>query len=94
MCGMRMDDIEVLSIQMASDILDASMQMRQEDMQMEWERTRWLAAQLLAPHAKKGQRIKPQDLIEFAWDAKPDKLVMDDETKKLVLRHWDSLCEG
>lgn len=37
--------------------------------QMEWERTRWLAATMLAPHGKKGRPIQPRDLITFPWDS-------------------------
>lgn len=36
----------------------------------EWERTRWLAALMLAPHSKKGQRIKPTDICIFPWEKK------------------------
>ena len=36
----------------------------------EWERARWIAALSLAPHAKKGQRIKPADLCIFPWEKK------------------------
>ena len=42
----------------------------QQRQQMEWERTRWLAALSLAPHSKKGQRIKPTDLCIFPWEKK------------------------
>ena len=38
--------------------------------QAEWERTRWLACMGLAPHSRKGQRIKPQDLAIFPWEEK------------------------
>lgn len=37
-----------------------------------WERTRWAAAVAMQPHAKKGQRIAPTDLIVFPWE-KSDK---------------------
>lgn len=40
-----------------------------------WERARWSAAMAMQPHAKKGARIKPQDLCKFPWDAKPNKQV-------------------
>lgn len=30
-----------------------------------WERTRWLAAILLQPHARKGKTIRPTDLLKF-----------------------------
>lgn len=39
--------------------------------QLEWERTRWLAATMLAPHGKKGRAIQPRDLIRFPWDSVP-----------------------
>lgn len=34
----------------------------------EMERTRWLAAMILSPHAKKGTPIKPQNLCVFSWE--------------------------
>ena len=34
----------------------------------EWERVRWLATITLQPHAKKGRKIKPQDLAYFPWE--------------------------
>ena len=36
----------------------------------EWERTRWAAALALAPHAKKGHKVKPTDLAIFPWEKK------------------------
>lgn len=41
----------------------------------DWERTRWLAAILLSPHAKKGKPIKPKDLIKFEWDERELNIV-------------------
>lgn len=48
---------------------------RQEEVrqQQEWERTRWLATVILAPHGKPGQRLKPQDLCIFPWEKKKKK---------------------
>lgn len=53
-------------------VLAAQGMNKQEEMrqQQEWERTRWAAALALAPHSKKGQRIKPQDLCIFPWEKK------------------------
>jgi len=39
----------------------------------EWERARWSAALALAPHAKKGQKVKPHDICIFPWEKKPKK---------------------
>ena len=39
----------------------------------QWERTRWLGALLLQPHAKKGTRMKPTDIAKFPWDKRPSK---------------------
>lgn len=41
--------------------------------QAHWERHRWSACLALSPHAKKGQRIKPQDLSIFPWEKKANK---------------------
>jgi hypothetical protein len=35
--------------------------------QREWERFRWLGAVILQPHAKKGKRIKPKDLMHLEY---------------------------
>ena len=47
----------------------------QEEMRQrqEWERTRWAAALALAPHSKKGQKIKATDLCIFPWERKEPK---------------------
>ena len=34
----------------------------------EWERARWIASVVIAPHIKK--RMKPGDLISFPWEVK------------------------
>lgn len=34
----------------------------------EWERARWIASVVIAPHIKK--RMKPKDLISFPWEVK------------------------
>ena len=39
---------------------------RQE--QAEWERTRWLATLVLSMFAKKGKKLKPQDIATFPWE--------------------------
>ena len=46
----------------------------------DWERTRWLAAISLSPHAKKGKPIKPKDLIVFEWE-KSDLNIVEVVTK-------------
>ena len=33
-----------------------------------WERTRFLATVVLQPHAKKGKRIRAQDICKFPWE--------------------------
>lgn len=47
--------------------------------QMEWERVRWLAAVLLSPHGKKGQSIKPTDLVRFPWDTLQRKVTLSQQ---------------
>jgi hypothetical protein len=45
--------------------------LRNKEMQIyrsEMERTRWLAAMILSPHAKKGTPIKPQNICVFSWE--------------------------
>ena len=48
----------------------------------EWERTRWLATVLIQPHAKKGRRIKPEDLVQFEWERPEQKVEYDEERVK------------
>jgi len=36
--------------------------------QAAWERARFVAHILLQPHAKKGSRIKPEDICQFTWE--------------------------
>lgn len=45
--------------------------MRNKEIQIyrsEMERTRWLAAMILSPHAKKGMPIDPKKLSQFSWE--------------------------
>jgi len=62
--------------------------MRNESQQRyrsEMERTRWLAALILSPHAKKGQPINPQKLCQFSWEkvSTADVVNFVTENKKL-----------
>lgn len=34
----------------------------------DWERARWIASVVIAPHTKK--RVAPKDLIRFPWEIK------------------------
>ena len=36
--------------------------------QADWERARWIASVVIAPHTKK--RLKPKELITFPWEQK------------------------
>ena len=56
--------------------------------QAEWERTRWLAAIVLMPHSKKGQKIKPQDIAIFPWEKKR-KSKRDQQLLKNILKGHD-----
>lgn len=54
----------------------------------EWERTRWLALRLIAPHMKKGAKLQAQDLGIFPWE-KPDpgkKLTRDELRARIESR--------
>ena len=41
--------------------------------QAAWERARFVAHILLQPHAKKGSRIKPEDICQFTWEKEQEK---------------------
>lgn len=51
--------------------------------QHEWERTRFLATMVLQPHARKGAKIKPHDIMVFPWEQPKRKkgVEMDEATK-------------
>ena len=59
-------DMDFIDFHLAMEGWNEAEEQRQ---QMEWERTRWLAATMLAPHGKKGRPIQPRDLIQFPWDS-------------------------
>ena len=65
---------------------------KEEEMrqQQEWERARWMAALSLAPHSKKGQRIKPHDLCIFPWEKKKK----GKSNQKLLVNTLKSLNNG
>jgi len=50
--------------------VDGFMMLEENRERQHWERTRWLAAVTLQPHAKKGTRLKPTDIAKFPWDKK------------------------
>lgn len=41
--------------------------------QAAWERSRFIAHILLQPHAKKGSRIKAEDICQFHWEKEREK---------------------
>lgn len=49
--------------------------------QLNWERTRWMAAVLLSPHTKSGKGMAPRDLIRFPWDTLQPKATKSDHMK-------------
>ena len=69
-----------------------------EQLQMQWDTTRWLATILLQPHMRKGRKIKPKDLATFPWDEKEKKVKKYDKkqiakqanyTAKLYNKIWE-----
>lgn len=52
----------------------------------EWERARWAAAVNLSIYAKKGQRIKPQDLAVFPWEKEATPRI--EINPELVAQRW------
>lgn len=45
----------------------------QSKQQADWERARFIAHILLQPHTKKGSRVKPEDIVQFAWEKDKEK---------------------
>jgi len=60
-------DMELSEFLLAAEGFQDLQQYKQRE---HWERTRWLAAIVLQPHAKKGTRIKPTDIAKFPWEKK------------------------
>ena len=51
----------------------------------EWERIRWQTLVLLSPNLKKGNKMKPKDLIEFPWERKEvKKRLSKEEAMQLI----------
>ena len=51
----------------------AALAVEQAKQQSAWERSRFIAHILLQPHAKKGSRIKPEDIVQFTWEKEREK---------------------
>lgn len=49
--------------------LEGQQERAEQEQRREWERARWMVTALLQPHAKKGQAIKPEDLMKFSWES-------------------------
>jgi len=62
----------------------------EQKQQMEWERTRWLATIMLQPHGKKGQSIKPRDLVIFPWEKKEKKKKRSNKLLEHTLKAWSN----
>lgn len=85
---MRYDDFLDLTPRTFWNALSGHYEAEQYKEQTTWERTRWLACQLLSPHVKQGRELTPKDLIEFPWE-KEDKEVeipTDDDLKRILER--------
>ena len=61
--------------------------LEQHRQRSDWERTRWLAAIVLQPHAKKGTRIKPEDIAKFPWEKKQKKTA-NNKMLAHTLKEW------
>jgi hypothetical protein len=85
-CKINDDIFWNLTFRDATNIIDGFYELEQLRQQQEWERTRWLAAVMLSPHAKKGKTIKPTDLIKFDWEKKAKKA-----KKKRDKAFWDKV---
>ena len=51
----------------------------------EWERIRWQTLVLLSPNLKKGNKMKPKDLIEFPWERKEVKKRLSKEEAMMLI---------
>ena len=58
----------------------------QAKQQAAWERSRFIAHVLLQPHAKKGSKIKPEDICQFTWEKEREK-------EKANVRHSEERIE-
>lgn len=54
-----------------------------------WEQTRWQTAALLNVYAKKGQSIKPIDLVRFPWEEQKEKVGIDMAVAEARWAKWD-----
>ena len=52
-----------------------------------WERARFITQILLQPHAKKGQKIKAEDIVQFAWEV-PDSSEVSSQERIEHLRKY------
>lgn len=61
--------------------------MHEQTQRTSWEQVRWQTAALLNVHTKKGQSIKPKDLMTFPWEASAPK--MTEEQQRELIRKMD-----
>ena len=58
-----------------------------------WERSRFIAHVLLQPHAKKGSRIKPEDIVQFTWEKAREKAQSDVKHSEERIEHLAKYLE-
>jgi len=63
----------------------------QSQHEIEWERIRWQTTCLLNVHTEKGKSLKPNDLIQFAWENPTKKETKRSltNTDKTIFDKWD-----
>jgi len=78
-----------MTVQEFSLMMDGYVQEREEDMIDAWNRSRWIAALLLSPHSKRGQRIKLSDIAVFPWDENKKTITKaEQEWGEMILQSW------
>lgn len=68
--GMSHDDFCKCTFGEFESICKAWREMTERESREAWERARTIAAILIQPHVKKGNKVTPQQLISLPWDKK------------------------
>tara|TARA_R110001632_G_scaffold223278_1_gene354935 strand:+ start:988 stop:1254 length:267 start_codon:yes stop_codon:yes gene_type:complete len=67
---LALDSLYSLTFEEFSNAVAGKREVHEIQERSNWERTRWQTALLLNVHTKKGQKIKPRDLVVFEWEKK------------------------
>ena len=90
--GLNIDYFYSLTPREFSNILTGYRKKEDEAFKDRWQQTRMLMHTMVLPNLKKGQKLSPQQLLEFPWETKENK-TQSKHQKKNNEDFWNRVTE-